>query len=136
MIKDTKEQELEAKVQKIFMPNNHGPKISVYGTAVASSMGSERDGAVFTVQKLYRLAENANKYAYAAVCAQGTDRDRRAYTIEEKEENVLMSNGAVTLDVPTDALLELLSLALVKEAKQQETANIHEYMAEKFSSNS
>ncbi|MBU1247607.1 MAG: hypothetical protein KKB70_02820 [Proteobacteria bacterium] len=117
----------------IVLPNDHGREIPVSGYLEAEDMHFNNADGMLTVEKIFDL-ENG-KRAYGVISAIGHSRERRAYLIEEKDDTVHMSNGSVTLDTPTDILLELLAMALQAEEEQHNSNASCEHMLDKLAAN-
>lgn len=116
----------------VVLPNDHGREIPVSGLLHAEDMHFNNSNGMLTVEKIFDLGEGET--AYGVISAIGHKRERRAYVIEQREDTTLMSNGSVTLEAPTDILLELLSKAL-KEEEQQSTESLCEHMLDRLAAN-
>lgn len=117
----------------LVLPNDHGNEISVSGYLEAEDMHFNNANGMLTVEKVFDMGEG--KTAYGVISAVGHSRERRAYTIEQREDVTLMSNGSVQLDTPTDILLELLAMALQAEEEKQGADTLCEHMIDKLASN-
>ncbi len=100
-------------VTTVALPNDAGDDITVTGRLVAEDMHFNNVNGMLTVEKIYQAEEGYT--AYSVISAIGHTRDRRAYRIEESGEECTISNGRFALEVPTDSLLELLSVAIESE---------------------
>lgn len=123
----------ERVLHHLVLPNDHGREIPVSGSLEAEDMHFNNTNGMLTVEKVFDLGDE--KRAYGVISAIGHSRERRAYVIEQREDVTLMSNGCVTLDAPTDILLELLSMALQAEEAKQGADALCEHMLGKLASN-
>lgn len=110
-------------VQNVTLPNDYGEDVTFTGQLAAEDMHFNNLDGKLTVEKVYKNEEE--KIAYSVISAVGHTRERRAYTIEEKQERCLVSNGSVTMDLITDELLLLLSMALAEKAEAEDSADEH-----------
>jgi hypothetical protein len=104
-------------IHRVSLPNDHGKEIRVEGTLKAEDMHFNNQNGMLTVEKIYDLGEG--RRAYSVISAIGHTRHRSAYLVEEKDAEVLISNGSVSMQVPTDDLLYLLALTLEDDASRQ-----------------
>lgn len=119
-------------VTTVTLPNDQGGDITVNGKLVAEDMHFNNANGMLTVEKIYARQEGG--LAYGVISAIGHTRDRRAYLIEEKGDMCGVSNGRLGLDVPTDDLLELLSLAIEAE-RESATETSCDHMIRKLAAN-
>lgn len=118
-------------IHRVALPNDHGHDIRVEGRLVAEDMHFNNVSGVLTVEKIYEPEEG--KRAYSVISAIGHTRRRRAYLMEEKGDNVIVSNGSVSMEVPVDDLLYLLALTLEEDAaredEQSQLGHMHRRLA-------
>lgn len=117
----------------LVLPNDHGQEIPVSGHLDAEDMHFNNATGMLTVEKVFDIEEG--KIAYGVISAIGNNRERRAYTIEQRNDVTIMSNGSITLDTPTDVLLEMLAMALQAEEAQQGNNTLCDHMRGKLASN-
>lgn len=120
-------------VENVDLPNDHGGMIRVSGTVLAEDMHFNDKTGMLTVEKVYDLGNGSQ--AFAAISAVDDRRDRRAYTIEERQERCLVSNGSITLDLLSDDLIHLLSLALTDSIRTADRAPGLEHIHRKLAVN-
>lgn len=124
---------IEKFIHNVVLPNDHGREVPVSGTLQAEDMHFNNSNGMLTVEKIFEL-ENGS-HAYGVISAIGHNRERRAYIVEEQEDEVLLSNGSVRLNAPTDILLELLAMALKEEEEQSSAASMCEHMLQRLAAN-
>ncbi|MGE4506948.1 MAG: hypothetical protein AB7D51_16500 [Desulfovibrionaceae bacterium] len=117
----------------IVLPNDFGPDIPVDGQLLAEDMHFNNATGMLTVEKVYD-AQGGSR-AYGVISAIGHSRERRAYTIEEHEERLTISNGAVTLEVGLDEMVELLAMAMAAEAPVQDEQSDFEHIRRRLAAN-
>ena len=104
-------------IHRVSLPNDHGKDIRVEGALRAEDMHFNNQNGMLTVEKIYDMGEG--RLAYSVISAIGHTRHRSAYMIEERDAEVLISNGSVSMQVPTDDLLYLLALSLEEDAGRE-----------------
>lgn len=104
-------------IHRVSLPNDHGKDIRVEGTLKAEDMHFNNQNGMLTVEKIYEMKDG--RRAYSVISAIGHTRHRSAYLLEEKDAEVLISNGSVSMQVPTDELLYLLALTLEEDASRE-----------------
>lgn len=113
MSRDVSGDALSGFITTLTLPNDMGDDITLTGRLVAEDMHFNNSNGMLTVEKVYERQEGG--MAYGVISAIGHTRDRRAYLLEEKAGVCTVNNGRFSLDVATDDLLVLLSLAIEAE---------------------
>lgn len=101
----------------VTLPNDFGGPIGLTASLVAEDIHFSTTHGVLTVEKVYRSEDG--KVGYGVIAASGDSRERRAYVLEEQGDNVLVDSGDCLLELPVDALHELLAMALQAEDAAQ-----------------
>jgi len=121
-------------VHRVTLPNDHGADIHVEGTLTAEDMHFNNQSGMLTVEKVYSTKEG--RAAYSIISAIGHTRHRSAYTMEEKGEDVIVSNGSLSMQVPIDDLLYLLALTLEEDSERESTESELGHMRRRLAANS
>ena len=100
-------------IGSVTLPNDMGDDLTFTGRLVAGDMHFNNSNGMLTVEKVYERQEGGS--AYGVISAIGHTRDRRAYLLEEMGEVCVVNNGRFSLEIPTEELLGLLSLAIEAE---------------------
>lgn len=113
MSRDVGGDALSGFITTLTLSNDMGEDVTLTGRLVAEDMHFNNSNGMLTVEKVYERQEGG--LAYGVISAIGHTRDRRAYVIEEQGEVCVVNNGRLALEIPTDDLLELLSVAIEAE---------------------
>ncbi|MBI9078825.1 MAG: hypothetical protein JEY79_03685 [Pseudodesulfovibrio sp.] len=119
-------------ILKVNLPNDFGEDVTVSGYMVGEEMYFDDNTGMLTMEKLYR--DEDDLLAYGIISAIGHARERRAYTVEERESSCIVSNGSLSLEFSYDELFELLAVAMESE-KTTSSSQVSEQVRRKLAAN-
>ncbi len=117
--------------RNVSLANDFGEDISFTGHLVGEEMYFNDDTGMLTMEKLFKNNEQA--MAYSIISAIGHARERRSYSVVPGKETSRVDNGTLQLDLDTDMLFELLTLAI--ESEQNSNSTVYEHVRRKLAAN-
>ncbi|OIQ49890.1 hypothetical protein BerOc1_01818 [Pseudodesulfovibrio hydrargyri] len=119
-------------ILNVTLPNDFGQDLEVTGKLIGEEMYFDDGTGMLTMEKLYR--DEDGKLAYGIISAIGHARERRAYSVEEREDSCIVTNGSLSLEFNYDELFELLAVALESE-KESTASQVSEQVRRKLAVN-
>ncbi|KAB1440852.1 hypothetical protein [Pseudodesulfovibrio senegalensis] len=117
--------------QNVSLANDFGDDITFSGHLVGEEMYFNDDTGMLTMEKLYK--DDNESLAYSIISAIGHARERRSYSVIPGETTCRVDNGTLQLDLDTEMLFELLTLAI--ESEQGKSSTVYDHVRRKLAAN-
>lgn len=119
-------------ILNVNLPNDFGQDLEVTGQLIGEEMYFDDKTGMLTMEKLYR--EESGQLSYGIISAIGHARERRAYSVEEREDSCIVTNGSLSLEFSYDELFELLAVAMESE-KETTSQQVSEQVRRRLAAN-
>lgn len=107
----------------VTLPNDFGVDLCITGDLLAEDMHFNQQNGMLTVEKVYSTHDG--KIAYGVISAMGDERERRAYLMERVADRLEVFNGAMTMHLDFEMMMQFLSMTLEQEAHNESSNCAH-----------